>query len=228
MPTFPESVERWRAMSTSEIARQGLPFPTELILSVIKKESGGSPSAISSAAAMGLMQVMPGTLRWYNDVHKTNHTDESFKANPALQIRVGTWVLKTFWRSAYAYLIKRTDQISLENLSKTSSLFYVAGPGRARSMFDRVQTPTYQAFAATYPNFDPVKNGYADKIWQWAADAGAQWDPPAIDEWLGGGVDGGGGGGGGGEGETMTPLNGALLAVICLAGAWMLFNKGKK
>jgi hypothetical protein len=197
-----------------------------LILSVIKAESGGNPNALSSVKAMGLTQVMPNTLTWYNEVHRTNFTNEQFRAAPQLQIRVGVWVLKTFWRSAYRYLKARTQNIGVDLLSKAASLFYVFGPGRARQYWDRTD-PTYEAFAARYPNTSPIKNAYATKIWELANDAGAVWSTDAINRWLGGdAIDDGGTDDDTDDGQDDTKTKaGAILALGLMLAAWYYFKQ---
>lgn len=226
---FPSAVERWRAMAQEEIARQGVPFPVELVLSVIRKESGGQTGIQSHKGASGLMQVMPGTLAEYNKYHTTKYDISDLRAKTqaaaSIQIRVGIWVLKTYWQSAWRYLKDRLPQITIETLSKIASIFYVAGPGAGRKKLDKISKPTYDELAAKYPNWDPVAAGYALKIWNWTTEAGARWDPKAVDTWLGGGI----------TDDTDTDTNnstddrisGALLAIIMMAAAWLIL-KGKK
>jgi len=218
--SFPQAVERWRAKAQAELARQHVPLPVELVLSVIQGESGGSPESESHVGAMGLMQVMPGTLRWYNEKNRTNYTDAQFKSNPDLQIRVGLWVLKHYWKSAYRYLSGRTQNIGIELLSKAANLFYVFGPGRAQRLWN-MTSPTFEAFAARHPNTDPIRRKYAVKIWDRLTSAGAQWQTDTINEWLGGG-------------DTLDPdpdpqkeKTGAIIVVLAIAAAWWFFKKGK-
>jgi soluble lytic murein transglycosylase-like protein len=225
MPDFPPIVERWRAAAQAEIARQRLPFPPELILSVIRAESGGDPKALSNKGAMGLMQVMPGTLKDYNQRTGHNYTDRQFKDSSDLQIKVGVWVLKNFWRSAYQYLKERTQNIAIDLLSKAASLFYVFGPGRARRYWNRTD-PTYEAFASRYANTDPIKNGYATKIWDYAA--GGPWNSDAVNRWLGGDtIDDGGTDDDTDNNQDDSQKNraGAILAIGLMLFAWFYFKK---
>jgi hypothetical protein len=52
---------RWRALIEGAAARHGV--PARLVENVLRTESGGDARATSSAGAMGLMQLMPGTAR---------------------------------------------------------------------------------------------------------------------------------------------------------------------
>lgn len=238
MTTFPTSVERWRPVVQSELARLSLPLPVELVLAVIKKESGGRTSGISSVGASGLMQVMKGTLGHYNKVNGKNYTVDQLRgsspADAMIQIRVGLWVLKTYWKSAYRYLSGRTKNIGIDTLSKIASIFYVAGPGNGRKKLDKV-SPSYESLAAKYPNWSPIKNGYATKIWGWANDAGAKWDHDSINRWLGGdGIDGGddddpdsNDDDDNGQDSKKTK-SGALLALLIMFLCWNYMKGNKK
>jgi soluble lytic murein transglycosylase-like protein len=68
---FARRIERWRGLVREVMAEEAqagtLDGPAhlldeDLVLAVIQQESQGSPRALSPAGAMGLMQVMPGTL----------------------------------------------------------------------------------------------------------------------------------------------------------------------
>lgn len=52
---------RWRALIEGAAERHGV--PARLVENVLRTESGGDARATSSAGAMGLMQLMPGTAR---------------------------------------------------------------------------------------------------------------------------------------------------------------------
>lgn len=61
----PHSMEQQQLNSIVSQASRANNVPSSLVRAVITQESGGDPSAISSAGAMGLMQLMPGTASEY-------------------------------------------------------------------------------------------------------------------------------------------------------------------
>lgn len=61
----PHSMSQDQLNSLVQTQARAQHVPPSLVSAVITQESGGDPSAISSAGAMGLMQLMPGTATAY-------------------------------------------------------------------------------------------------------------------------------------------------------------------
>ena len=76
--------------------------PEYIIYATIKVESDFDPNALSSAGAVGLMQMMPSTFEWLTG---ESHLNENLRAkdlrNPEVSIRYGTYYL--------AYLHRKFD-----------------------------------------------------------------------------------------------------------------------
>ena len=68
-------------------------IPRELVFAIIKVESNFDKTVVSSAGAMGLMQMMPQTYKWL-----TSKLDEPFYAEdlflPEVSIKYGTYYLQ--------------------------------------------------------------------------------------------------------------------------------------
>ncbi len=86
-----------------------------LILSVIRTESHFRPEAVSSAGAIGLMQIMPTTGAWVAEKSGIENFTVDDLYNPQTNIRLGSWYLH--------YLIGRFVDI------ETALAAYNAGPG---------------------------------------------------------------------------------------------------
>lgn len=67
--------------------------PEELVYAVIRTESGFDSGAVSSAGAVGLMQLMPETFRWLTDEMLFEHLDDGMLYDPETNIRYGTYYL---------------------------------------------------------------------------------------------------------------------------------------
>lgn len=210
-----KGVEKWRGMVNAELERIKSPLPPEHILALMYRESRGNPDALSHVGAMGLMQVMPVSLKWYNQKNKTNISISQFKRSPQLQIRVGIWVLQMFMRTVFRYLKKRLGEVALDDLVRITDTWYAAGPGNVKPRLNKIK-PIWEVIAATYPKWDRVKP--AELIWDRANAGGAAWDLPAINKWLSAAL----------IWDRQQTIGGAALALAIIAVTWWWLKKGKQ
>lgn len=174
----------WYEIVASELARSGVPLPVDLILGVIDVESGGTVGSVHPGSrAAGLMQVLPGTLAEYNKHHTIKIpydvlTQKNLSAG-AQQIRVGLWVLATYWKSAYRYLRPKLGTLPIEQLAKIADLFYRAGPGATKKRLDKLSSPTFEALVSASPDWEPLRHvrRLFDRV-------DPQWDLGRISDWL--------------------------------------------
>ena len=69
-------------------------IPKEIIFAIIKTESDFNTAAISSAGAVGLMQMMPSTFSWLTgDEHLAEHLPTIALASPETSIKYGAYYL---------------------------------------------------------------------------------------------------------------------------------------
>lgn len=73
--------------------------PKYVIYATINVESGFDPEAVSSAGAIGLMQMMPSTFEWLtDDEHLDEHLTYLSLTDPEVSIRYGTYYLAYLYR----------------------------------------------------------------------------------------------------------------------------------
>lgn len=95
---YSEYVERYSALYG---------VPVHIIYAVIKVESNFQSNAVSSAGAIGLMQLMPETFTWLCTLQKET-LDEGMLYDPETNIRYGVYYLSYLyrefglWESVYA------------------------------------------------------------------------------------------------------------------------------
>lgn len=71
--------------------------PETMVFAVIRTESGFDSGAVSSAGAVGLMQMMPETFIWLTDEILFDHLDEGMLYDPETNVRYGTYLLSRFY-----------------------------------------------------------------------------------------------------------------------------------
>jgi soluble lytic murein transglycosylase len=71
--------------------------PEELVYAVIRTESDFDSGAVSSAGAVGLMQLMPQTFKWLTDEILFEHMESGMIYDPETNIRYGTYYLSRLY-----------------------------------------------------------------------------------------------------------------------------------
>jgi hypothetical protein len=174
---------------------------------------------------------MPGTLKWYNEKTGDNISLTVMREKTTLagakQIKVGLWVLATFWRSAYRWMTKKnqTTDIPLDDMVRFADAFYAAGPGTVQDMGKRISKATWALWKQRYPNSDI--NPHAEGVWKGTQEQNPQWNLPRLSAWLSGSIDKPDNGDGGDTIDDMDPSMGLVLGLLVILGAWWFMKKGK-
>ena len=93
LETYPREYSEQVSAMASEYC-----IPEAIIYAVIRTESDFDENAVSSAGAVGLMQIMPSTFEWLtNDVLKENLPIESIK-DPDTNIKYGVAMLSRLYK----------------------------------------------------------------------------------------------------------------------------------
>ena len=126
--------------------------PEDIIFATIKVESSFDTHAVSSAGAMGLMQMLPSTFEWLTgDEHLAEHLSAELLFDPEVSIRYGVYYLK--------YLYSKFDH----NWSVTSAA-YNGGEGNVAKWLSDERYSDGEGNLTAYPDeFDETKN-YVKKI----------------------------------------------------------------
>ena len=100
-----------------EITASSMQYGLEpcLVAAVINTESGFDPEAVSSAGAVGLMQLLPATAEWAAGMRGMTY-NEALLTEPQYNIDMGCWLL--------SYLLQRYD-----NNLRYALIAYNAGNG---------------------------------------------------------------------------------------------------
>lgn len=71
--------------------------PETVVYAVIHTESGFDSGAVSSAGAVGLMQMLPETFEWLTDEILFDHLESGMLYDPETNIRYGTYLLSRYY-----------------------------------------------------------------------------------------------------------------------------------
>lgn len=104
------------------------PVPTELVLSIARRESEFDPVVVSGAGARGLMQVMPGTAKLVADKIKVKYSKSKLLSDPEYNAKLGA-----------EYLAMMADQLD-GNLMMVAAA-YNAGPKRPERWMETYGDP---------------------------------------------------------------------------------------
>ena len=238
---WPHQIERWRQFVQWECKD----VSPDLVLAIIKHESGGIPGLVAGASckphalplagggsitfnhALGLMQVIPGTIASYNASHPSDIVYyEDMKGqderSARLQIRVGCAVYAKGVNNLYHYDSQEFPAASPGTASPNQLILalvaYRMGSGAVRNKLNKLRAMgkplTFEALAATFPNWGQNQQGqwinrpiyYTQTVWDNAINHGMiPGEPPPP--WTPGPPDA----------EIAGGKNGTMLIVVALA-----------
>lgn len=139
----------------SLISRSADEFGLEpaLVSSVIRSESSFRPHVVSSAGAIGLMQILPTTGAWIATHLGLEPFDDELLFEPEINIRVGCWYLR--------YLMDRFGDQTVALMA------YNAGPSRVEAWDQRLELafPETQAYVARIERTRPIYSIYFEVPW---------------------------------------------------------------
>ncbi len=98
-------------------------------------ESGGNPEAVSSTGARGLYQIMPITLKAYNQRHKAEYSENDL-FNPSINEKIARWYLEIRIPELLRYYNLEVDLVNV-------LWSYNAGIGRVRNGIMPEETERY-------------------------------------------------------------------------------------
>ncbi len=126
-----------RKISQSESVKmaktQGSRFgvDTALVLGVITQESGFNANAVSPVGAMGLMQLMPSTVK---HIKSASPVRIASAFEPSQNVAAGTWYLRSLYNQFQGYPEERRWQFALAS--------YNGGIGRVSNAITKVSKAT--------------------------------------------------------------------------------------
>jgi soluble lytic murein transglycosylase len=111
-----------------DLVKRKFPVPTELVLSIARRESEFDPRVVSGAGARGLMQLMPGTAREVSGDLGLEYRFDGLLSDPGYNATLGS-----------AYLAELADQFGGNAVMMAAG--YNAGPSRPIRWMDRFGDP---------------------------------------------------------------------------------------
>ena len=141
---YREEILEWSAVYNLEPA---------WVASIIRCESSFRPQVISSAGAIGLMQIMPETGKWIAEQLILNNYSLALLTNPASNIQLGTWYLR--------YLLDRFST------ADSALMAYNAGPTNADRWKGHLELafPETQQYIRRIHLCLPIYRAYFRALW---------------------------------------------------------------
>ena len=135
--------------------------PAALIYAVMKKESSFKEDSTSPAGAQGLMQLMPGTVRWLISNYGAPPDSLARLREPSVNISLGA----AYLRSLFAQVGQSDPLRAGDAQLRTVILSYNSGPGNYRAWAQRYSGADAALLTELIPNEENEEFG--KKVWKY-------------------------------------------------------------